>query len=203
MELKASSSRLPHPSRDRSQLEGRFEIPPMAEVEKKLGSSANGLTQAEAQKRLTHYGPNEIAEKKTNELLKFLGYFWGPIPWMIEAAVVLSAVARHWPDFAIILLLLVANARVGFWEEPGRKCHRRAQGHAGVLGTQALATPIAVYGLLMTPLGWGWALFVWGYALAWFLVNDRVKLLAYRILDPAKTSTLSDLTPAALSASVV
>ena len=35
-------------------------------------------------------------------------------------------------------------------------------------------------------LGWGWALFVWGYALAWFLVNDRVKLLAYRIFDPAK-----------------
>ena len=42
------------------------------------------------------------------------------------------------------------------------------------------------YGFLMTPLGWGWALFVWGYALAWFLVNDRVELLAYRILDAAK-----------------
>ena len=58
----------------------------LAEVEKKLGSSPDGLTQAEAQKRLTQYGPNEIAEKKTNELLKFLSYFWGPIPWMIEAA---------------------------------------------------------------------------------------------------------------------
>jgi H+-transporting ATPase len=55
-----------------------------------------------------------------------------------------------------------------------------------VLGTQALATLIAVYGLFMTPLGWGWAAFVWAYALAWFLVNDRVKLLAYRILDPVK-----------------
>ena len=55
-----------------------------------------------------------------------------------------------------------------------------------VFGTQMLATLIAVYGLFMTPLGWGWALFVWGYALAWFLVNDRVKLLAYRIFDPAK-----------------
>ena len=52
-----------------------------------------------------------------------------------------------------------------------------------VLGTQTVATLIAVYGLFMTPLGWGWALFVWGYALAWFLVNDRVKLLAYWILD--------------------
>ncbi len=66
---------------------------PLAEVEKKLGSSPDGLTQAEAQKRLTQYGPNEIEEKKTNELLKFLSYFWGPIPWMIEAAVILSAVA--------------------------------------------------------------------------------------------------------------
>ena len=90
---------------------------PLAEVEKKLGSSPDGLSQAEAQKRLTQYGPNEIEEKKTNFLLKFLSYFWGPIPWMIEVAVILSGVVRHWPDFFIILLLLVSNAVVGFWEE--------------------------------------------------------------------------------------
>ncbi len=90
---------------------------PLPEVEKILGSSPDGLSQAEAQKRLTQYGPNEIEEKETNPLLKFLTYFWGPIPWMIEAAVILSAVAQHWPDFAIILLLLLANAVVGFWEE--------------------------------------------------------------------------------------
>src|SRR5271154_853337 len=89
----------------------------MAEVEKKLGSSPDGLTQAEAEKRLTQYGPNELIEKKTNLLLKFLSYFWGPIPWMIEVAVILSGVVGHWPDFFIILLLLVANAAVGFWEE--------------------------------------------------------------------------------------
>lgn len=53
-----------------------------------------------------------------------------------------------------------------------------------VLSTQILATLIAVYGLFMTPLGWGWAAFVWGYALLWFLLSDRVKLLAYRIFDP-------------------
>jgi H+-transporting ATPase len=57
-----------------------------------------------------------------------------------------------------------------------------------VLGTQAVATLIAVYGLFMTPLGWRWAGFVWGYALVWFLLNDRVKLLAYRILDPVKAT---------------
>jgi H+-transporting ATPase len=90
---------------------------PMPELQAKFGSSPDGLSQAEAQKRLTQYGPNEIEEKKANPFLKFLTYFWGPIPWMIEVAVVLSAVARHWPDFFIILLLLVANAVVGFWEE--------------------------------------------------------------------------------------
>ena len=90
---------------------------PLPEVEKKLGSSPDGLSQAEAQKRLTQYGPNEIEEKKTNPFLKFLTYFWGPIPWMIEAAVILSGMVRHWLDFFIILLLLVSNAVVGFWEE--------------------------------------------------------------------------------------
>src|SRR5664280_1802503 len=90
---------------------------PMSEVEKQLGTSPDGLSQAEAEKRLAQYGPNEIAEHKTNPLLKFLGYFWGPIPWMIEVAVILSGVVRHWPDFFIILLLLVTNAVVAFWEE--------------------------------------------------------------------------------------
>src|ERR1700689_3889907 len=90
---------------------------PIAEVEKQLTSSPDGLTQAEAQKRLAQYGPNEIAEKKPNLFLKFLSYFWGPLPGMIETAVILWGVVRHWPDFFIILLLLVCNAVVGFWEE--------------------------------------------------------------------------------------
>ena len=47
---------------------------PLPEVEKKLGSSPDGLTQADAEKRLAQYGPNEIAEKKTNPFLKFLTY---------------------------------------------------------------------------------------------------------------------------------
>ena len=90
---------------------------PLAEVEKRLGSSPDGLSQTEATKRLAQYGPNQIEEKTTNALLKFLKYFWGPIPWMIEVAVVLSGVVQHWPDFFIILVLLVANATIGFWEE--------------------------------------------------------------------------------------
>jgi len=52
-----------------------------------------------------------------------------------------------------------------------------------VFVTQTVATLIAVYGVLMTPIGWGWALLVWGYALAWFLVNDQIIVIVSRILD--------------------
>ncbi|MET4001506.1 H+-transporting ATPase [Arthrobacter sp. UYCu511] len=90
---------------------------PMQEVQHQLGTSPEGLHQVEAAKRLIQYGPNEIAEHHANALLKFLSYFWGPIPWMIEAAVILSAVVGHWPDFFIILVLLLANALVGWSEE--------------------------------------------------------------------------------------
>jgi H+-transporting ATPase len=76
-----------------------------------------GLDEAEAQRRLQRDGPNEIPERRPHPLLKLLSYFWGPIPWMIEAAAVLSGLVRHWVDLAIILVLLLMNAAVGFWEE--------------------------------------------------------------------------------------
>ncbi len=78
---------------------------------------SQGLTQAEARRRLEQSGYNELPEKSVNPLLKFLSYFWGPIPWMIEVAAVLSAIVRHWEDFGIIMALLLMNAGVGFWEE--------------------------------------------------------------------------------------
>jgi H+-transporting ATPase len=87
------------------------------ELLKKLAANQKGLSSSEAEKRLQQYGPNEIQEKKANPLKKFLGYFWGPIPFMIEAAVVMSAVIQRWPDFGIILALLMVNAIVGFWQE--------------------------------------------------------------------------------------
>jgi H+-transporting ATPase len=61
-----------------------------------------------------------------------------------------------------------------------------------VLGTQTIATLIAVYGLFMAPLGWKWAGFVWAYAIAWALINDRIKLLAYKIFDPVKAAPKPD-----------
>ena len=65
-----------------------------------------GLSSGEAEKRLRQYGSNALQEKKTSALLNLLGYFWGPIPWMIEVAASLSALARHWDDFVIIIVLL-------------------------------------------------------------------------------------------------
>jgi H+-transporting ATPase len=119
---------------------------PMSDVEKKLGSSPEGLSHAEAQKRLTQYGANEIEEKKTNPLLKFLSYFWGPIPWMIEGAVILSGVIQHWPDFVIIFLLLVANAVVGFWEE-----HQASNAIAALKAKLAINARVKRDGKWITP----------------------------------------------------
>jgi H+-transporting ATPase len=82
-----------------------------------LSSSENGLSSSEAKDRLEKFGSNEISEKKVNPIKKFLGYFWGPIPWMIEIAAVLSAIIQHWEDFWIIFVLLLLNASVGFWQE--------------------------------------------------------------------------------------
>ncbi len=76
-----------------------------------------GLSSAEAVKMRQQYGPNEIVEKKRSPIVAFLRYFWGPIPGMIEAAIIISAFIQHWDDLAVISLLLAANAVVGFWQE--------------------------------------------------------------------------------------
>lgn len=87
------------------------------ELRKHLRTGPSGLSQSEAHLRLSKYGYNEITEKRTSPLLKFLSYFWGPIPWMIEIAAILSGVLHHWEDLLVILALLFMNAVVGFREE--------------------------------------------------------------------------------------
>jgi H+-transporting ATPase len=82
-----------------------------------LSSDAGGLTSREASARLARVGPNALEERRVSPVLEFLSYYWGPIPWMIEVAAVLSGVLRHWADLTIILVLLVFNAAVGFWQE--------------------------------------------------------------------------------------
>lgn len=84
---------------------------------KKFSSSEKGLSASEAKERLQKYGYNEISEKKISPIIKFLSYFWGPIPWMIEIASILSVIIHHWEDFWIIFTLLLLNAVVGFWQE--------------------------------------------------------------------------------------
>lgn len=80
-------------------------------------TNATGLTEAEASQRLAQFGENALVEHHVSALERFLRFFWGPIPWMIEVAAVLSAVLQHWDDLAIILLMLFINAGVGFWQE--------------------------------------------------------------------------------------
>ncbi len=76
-----------------------------------------GLSSEEAARRLAQYGPNALEQKQVSILRRLLGYFWGPIPWMIEVAAILSALVQHWADFWIIMALLIFNAAVGFWQE--------------------------------------------------------------------------------------
>ena len=84
------------------------------------------------------------------------------------------------------MTIFVTRTRGPFWSIPPARILWLA-----VLGTQIVATLIAVFGVFMTPLSWGWAAFVWGYALLWFLVNDRVKLLAYKVFDPTAAPLLA------------
>jgi H+-transporting ATPase len=87
------------------------------ELFKKFSSTEKGISDSSVSERIKEYGYNEISEKKVNPIIKFLSYFWGPIPWMIEVAAILSAIINHWEDFWVIFALLLLNAIVGFWQE--------------------------------------------------------------------------------------
>src|SRR6266480_6067129 len=76
-----------------------------------------GLNSGELQERLSKYGPNALPEEKKSALSAFLAYFWGPIPWMIEAAALMALIVGDWGDLTIITSLLLFNALLGFWEE--------------------------------------------------------------------------------------
>ena len=84
------------------------------------------------------------------------------------------------------LTIFVTRTRGPFWSiRPARILL------LAVVGTQVIATLIAVYGIFMPPIGWKWAGFVWAYAFAWFLVNDRVKLAGYRLLETGRIPWLA------------
>jgi H+-transporting ATPase len=84
---------------------------------KKLNATAKGLTASDATQRLAQSGPNALEDKKESPWAMFGQFFWGPMPWMIEAAAVMSLIVKDWVDFVIILVLLLFNAVLGYWHE--------------------------------------------------------------------------------------
>jgi len=90
--------------------------PSLDELRQRFQTDSDGLSSDRAKQLVQKYGPNELEESKQGPVLKFLSHFLGPIPWMIEIAIVLSAIVHHWADLIVIGVLLFANATVGFWE---------------------------------------------------------------------------------------
>ena len=76
-----------------------------------------GLTSTEAQRRLEQYGPNAIPERRPHPLLTLLRKFWGPIPWMLEATIIIQLFLDKRSEAAIIAALLIFNAAISFIEE--------------------------------------------------------------------------------------
>ena len=76
-----------------------------------------GLNSQQAEERLNKYGENILEMKEKSIWLDLLSFFWGPIPWMIEIAIVLSALLGRWIDFGMIVVLLFLNAGLGFFQE--------------------------------------------------------------------------------------
>jgi H+-transporting ATPase len=90
----------------------------LQQLQTQLGvTPQKGLSQSDVDHRRAKFGYNELPESRTSALQQLLSHFWGPIPWMIELAVILSAIVQDWADFGIILVLLVGNGLIGFWEE--------------------------------------------------------------------------------------
>ena len=89
----------------------------VAAVLEKEKTSRAGLSSTEAAQRLTQYGPNTIADRTESKWHKLAAYFWGPLPFLIEAAAIISALRRDWADFAVVTGLLIYNAVVGFWQD--------------------------------------------------------------------------------------
>ncbi|KAJ6732135.1 CALCIUM-TRANSPORTING ATPASE [Salix purpurea] len=97
---------------------------PIEEVFEQLKCSREGLTSDEGANRLQVFGPNKLEEKKESKFLKFLGFMWNPLSWVMEAAALMAIVLANgdgrppdWQDFVGIVVLLLINSTISFIEE--------------------------------------------------------------------------------------
>ncbi|GMH17959.1 hypothetical protein Nepgr_019800 [Nepenthes gracilis] len=97
---------------------------PIEEVFEQLKCNREGLTSEEGANRLQIFGPNKLEEKKESKILKFLGFMWNPLSWVMEAAAVMAIALANgdgkppdWQDFVGIVCLLVINSTISFIEE--------------------------------------------------------------------------------------
>ncbi|CAN6979341.1 unnamed protein product [Brassica rapa subsp. trilocularis] len=97
---------------------------PMEEVFEELKCTKQGLTSDEASYRLDLFGPNKLEEKKESKIIKFLGFMWNPLSWVMEAAALMAIALANgggrppdWEDFVGIVGLLFINSTISFIEE--------------------------------------------------------------------------------------
>ncbi|CAJ2649786.1 plasma membrane ATPase 4 [Trifolium pratense] len=97
---------------------------PVEEVFEQLKCTKEGLSSEEGAHRLEIFGPNKLEEKKESKLLKFLGFMWNPLSWVMEAAALMAIGLANgdgkppdWQDFVGIVCLLVINSTISFIEE--------------------------------------------------------------------------------------
>ncbi|KAG5563656.1 hypothetical protein RHGRI_000002 [Rhododendron griersonianum] len=102
----------------------RVEKVPIEEVFEQLKCTREGLSSEEGANRLQIFGPNKLEEKKESKMLKFLGFMWNPLSWVMEAAAVMAIALANgdgkppdWQDFVGIICLLVINSTISFIEE--------------------------------------------------------------------------------------
>ncbi|KAM3271264.1 hypothetical protein ACQJBY_041815 [Aegilops geniculata] len=97
---------------------------PLEEVFENLRCSRAGLTAEQARQRLQIFGANKLEEKEESKVLKFLGFMWNPLSWVMEAAAIMAIALANggnkppdWQDFIGIITLLVINSTISFIEE--------------------------------------------------------------------------------------
>ena len=87
---------------------------PVEEALSLMATTLDGLTESEARHRLEVFGRNEVVTKRRSPFVEFLLRFWGPMPWLLELAILLSCILKHYLEAGIIAILVIINAVIGY-----------------------------------------------------------------------------------------